>query len=181
MPNHSHFFCLIAAFLFCASSVFAKLGGGLEGLTKSNTQLINKRVERKVWQSKENADMMKKSFPIQEWDKHFSSVGSKRSPISLKEDRDKKIFKTNTKEFPTKEFNMAGWNEEFVDLHTNAQISTDDKARKIADRKLYQMMMRDAKNYSELGENVSLRDINKYQFRRNRSSDEVPVETIGNR
>jgi len=172
-------FTLVPLFLLCTSVASAGLGGGLEGLTKENTKLHNQRVDRKIWTSDQRTDLLEKSFQIKEWDKHFSSFGSKRAPIRLTESRDKKIFETNTKEFATTEFGMADWNQKFADLHTNAQISTDDKARKIADRKLYHLMMQDAKNYSELGEKLSLRDINKYQFRRNRSDGEVPTSTVG--
>jgi hypothetical protein len=55
----------------------------------------------------------------------------------------------------------------------------DDKAQIAADHKLYGMMMQDARQYRELGDKLSLRDINRYQFRRNRSSDEVPMQKAG--
>ncbi|MGJ8651630.1 MAG: hypothetical protein ACSHX8_00015 [Opitutaceae bacterium] len=151
----------------------------VRGLTKKNTSYMNQRITSKTWKSEENTQFTSKSFPIKEWDKHFSSVGSKRAAIEMNEGKDKKIFKTKTKEFPTKEYEMSGWNEKFTKLQGDARISTDDKARKIADRQLYNMMLQDTRKYNDLGVELSLRDLNRYQFRRNRSDEGVPTAKVG--
>ncbi len=40
-------------------------------------------------------------------------------------------------------------------------------------------MMQDAPHYREMKEELSLRDLNRFQFRRNRTDDGVPVKKAG--
>lgn len=175
-PIVSYFILMLLAF----APVPLLANETVNNLSKENTSLSNQRITHSMWSSEKNTDFTSKRFPMTSWGKHFSSVGSKRSPIELTEGKDKKIFKTNQKEFPTKEFNLSAWNQKFADLHKDAQISTDDKARKIADRQLYNMMLQDTRQYADLGKELSLRDLNKYQFRRNRSEGAIPTTTVGN-
>ncbi len=148
-------------------------------LSKENSGLSDKRVEQRMWASPQNSGLLDKSFPIQEWNMHFSSVGTKRAPIQVESGKERKIFKTTTKEFSTKEFDMSSWNQRYLELHQDAGIRTDQKVRKIADRQLYNMMMQDTQKYAEMGAELSLRDLNRFQFRRNRSDGEVPVSAVG--
>ena len=76
-------------------------------------------------------------------------------------------------------FEMSQLNEQLSDLHKKAGIEMDDKARLIADQQLYYMMMQDSKMYSGMAEELSLRELNRYQFRRNRSDSEIPVQKAG--
>ena len=76
-------------------------------------------------------------------------------------------------------FEMSQWNEQLSDLHKKAGIEVDDKARLIADQKFYYMMLQDSKKYSDMADEVSLRELNRYQFRRNRSDSDIPVEKAG--
>ncbi|MGJ8639804.1 MAG: hypothetical protein ACSHYA_10455 [Opitutaceae bacterium] len=179
MSRIPHFLALLIALFFTAQCGFAQSNRMLGAISKKNSGSLDKKVEKKLWGTKQNTGLMNKTFPIGQWDKHFSSVGSKRSPINDKDAKDKKIFKTDKKEFPIKEFDMASWNQKLSDLQKNAQISTDSTARDIAERQLYYMMLQDTRKYEEMGVELSLSDINKYQFRRNRSSGEVPVEKVG--
>jgi hypothetical protein len=55
----------------------------------------------------------------------------------------------------------------------------DDKARLVVDQKLYYMMLQDSQKYSDMAEDLSLRELNRYQFRRNRSDSDIPVEKAG--
>jgi hypothetical protein len=123
--------------------------------------------------------MMNKTFPIEQWDKHFSSIGSKRAPISLAEDKDKQLFKTKILDQKMVRFEMSHWNEQLSDLHKKAGIEMDDKARLVVDQKLYYMMLQDSQKYSDMAEDLSLRELNRYQFRRNRSDSDIPVEKAG--
>jgi hypothetical protein len=76
-------------------------------------------------------------------------------------------------------FKMLQWNEQISDLHKKAGIEMDDKARLVADQKLYYMMLQDSQKYSGMAEELSLRELNRYQFRRNRSDSDIPVEKAG--
>ncbi|MEO0509534.1 MAG: hypothetical protein AAF065_06720 [Verrucomicrobiota bacterium] len=138
-----------------------------------------KRVEKKVWSKPGPSNFQGKSFPIQEWNKYYSSIGTKRAPIAINEKKEKQVYKTDLikrKEFATE---MSRWNKDLADLHKKAGISMDDRAKIAADHKLYQMMLQDSQVYSELRKEVSLRDLNRFQFRRNRSDGELPIKKAG--
>jgi hypothetical protein len=134
-----------------------------------------------LWSQSQKSSITDKSFPLEKWDKHFSSVGTKRAPIAISENQDKQMFKT--KMFDRKEvsFDMSRWNEQMADLHKKAGIAMDDRSQLVADKKLYYMMMQESQQYSDMADKVSLREMNRYQFRRNRSDGEVPVEKAGSR
>jgi hypothetical protein len=66
-----------------------------------------------------------------------------------------------------------------ADLHQNAGIQMDDRAQLAVNSKLYHMLLQDRKKFGDLGKEVSLSDINRYQFRRNRSDEDIPVNKAG--
>lgn len=146
---------------------------------KRATSVEGQRVEKKLWAQPQTKFIKNKSFPIEQWDKHFSSLGSKRAPISLSADKDKQLFKTKILDQKMVRFEMSQWNEQLSDLHKKAGIDMDDKARLVADQKLYYMMLQDSRKYSEMADELSLRELNRYQFRRNRSDSDIPVEKAG--
>ena len=76
-------------------------------------------------------------------------------------------------------FEMSQWNEQLSDLHKKAGIEMDDKARLVANQKLYYMMLQDSQKYSGMEDELSLRELNRFQFRRNRSDSDIPVERAG--
>lgn len=146
--------------------------------TRRADRIADQRYDKKIWGQSESKAFSKKTISLKEWDKNFSSVGSKRSSIALEEGKDKKMFQTKTKTFENEKFKMemSRWDEKMKDLHKSAGIDMDDKAQLLADQKLYAEMMKDSKSFSDMAEEVSLRDLNRYQFRRNRSDDAIPVE-----
>ena len=146
---------------------------------KRASSVEGQRVEKKIWVQSQTKIMMNKTFPIEQWDKHFSSIGSKRAPISLAEDKDKQLFKTKILDQKMVRFEMSQWNEQLSDLHKKAGIKMDDKARLVVDQKLYYMMLQDSQKYRDMAEDLSLRELNRYQFRRNRSDSDIPVEKAG--
>jgi hypothetical protein len=151
----------------------------LDSYQKQATGVSSKRVKPRMWSNDKRPNLMQKKFPFKKWDAHFSSLGSKRAPIALTEKREKKRFKTKIMEFPTKAVEISEWDGRLAQLQRQAQISTDDTARKIADQRLYNKAMQDARQYKDLGAKLSLRDINRYQFRHNRSDTAVPVRQAG--
>lgn len=122
---------------------------------------------------------MEKRFPLKEWGKHFSPVGSKRAPIAVKGQGDRAIFETKRIDRKEINFEMARWNERMADLHEKAGIEMSDQAELVANQRMYSAMLGDAQQFSKMGEELSLRDINRYQFRRNRSDGELPVQRAG--
>ena len=171
---------LLRIFLFSlllsATSLLSAAPFGLDFLERKAERIETKRIEKKMWDRPGNSRFQNKRFPIKEWNKHFSSMGSKRSAISTSEAKEKKLFKTKVLDRKTMEIKMSRWDDRMSDLFKKAGIQMDDRAKGIAQRRVYDEMLRDAQQYRELGETLSLRDINRYQFRRNRSSDGIPVQ-----
>lgn len=171
-------YLIFGAFLWCVSLLNAGIFG-LDFVGRKADRVEDKRVEKKLWSKPESSTLTDKSFPIKEWDKHFSGLGSKRAPITMSEKGEKERFKVKMLDRKTVDFEMSRWNERMADLHKRAEIQMDDKARIASDHQLYRAMMQDAKEFRDMGETLSLRDINRYQFRRNRSSDEVSTQKAG--
>jgi hypothetical protein len=169
----------LAAF-FSASLLHAALPTGLGGLGQEQSEVSEKRVERKLLDSQESSDLMDKRFPMKSWGEHFSPLGSKRAAISMQESKSKKMFNTEQKSFPTQQYELSQLNQRMMELHEKAGISTDQRARQIADQQLYEMALQDTtQKYEEMREKLSLRDINRFQFRHNRSDEAVPVQAAG--
>ena len=173
-------------FIFFIAMAFFMIGTWLRGETsavdaysKQETNLSQKRFQQKSWSGNQQSDLMGKSFPFKQWNSHYSSLGSKKSNISLTETKEKKRFESEMMEFPTKEMDVSRWNGQLADLERQAQVSTDKTAKKIADRRAYESVMQQSKSYADTGETLSLRDINRFQFRQNRSKGAVPVSDAG--
>lgn len=164
---------MLSSFLVSAGAQTLTLSGDRVG------DIQNKRFEKKEWGQKPTSSVANKRFPIKEWDKHFSPVGGKRAPIDLESTREKKIFETKTVDQKRVDFGMSRWNRDLAELHEKAGIQMDDKARIAGKQELYTRMIQNAEDYKDTGEVLSLRDINRYQFRRNRSEGALPVTAAG--
>jgi hypothetical protein len=51
---------------------------------KRATSVEGQRFEKKLWSQTQTKFTMNKIFPVEQWDKHFSSLGSKRAPYLFK-------------------------------------------------------------------------------------------------
>lgn len=176
--------CLLSiSFFTIALSAEPKANHRLGFAGKRADGVSEKRVEPKAWNgSTQNSQLLQKTFPMTEWDKHFSSLGSKRSPIDLAESKEKSLFKTKTKTYPEKEYEMSRWNERMKDLQQEARLVSEPDTgtlKKATDEKLYSMVLQDTQKYADMAEELSLRDLNKFQFRRNHSDGDVPVQKAG--
>ena len=75
---------------------------------------------------------------------------------------------------------MASIDQNLEDLYREAGIDLSEQARLVENRQLYQSVLQDTKQpFEALKEELSLRDINRFQFRRNRTDDGVPVQAAG--
>ena len=145
---------------------------------RANT-VEEKRFSKHMWSQPKTNFLTNKRFAFEHWNKHFSSLGSKRAPIKLTEKREKIEFTTNLIDREEVNYDMSRWNQRMADLHQNAGIQMDDRAQLVVNSKLYHMLLQDRKKFGDLGKEVSLRDINRYQFRRNRSDEDIPVNKAG--
>lgn len=142
-----------------------------------------KRAEMPRFGLEENEALQNKRFPIKEWSKHYSPLGNKRAPISTDESKKRKMFRDISRRSArenAENMKMSRWNERMADLQERAGISTDERVREITDERMYEMMLQeDPRKFKDLAENVSLRDINRYQFRRNRTDEGIPERRAG--
>jgi hypothetical protein len=139
----------------------------------------SQRVEKQIWTRPAGSDFQRKTFPIEAWQKHYSPLGVRRAPIAVDEKRQKDRFEAKVLDRKTVPLEVSRWSEQMAELHRRAGIQMDEQARIAADRKLYSMMMQDARQYGELAERLSLRELNQFQFRRNRPDGEIPAQTAG--
>ena len=150
------------------------------GFTGRRAERIEKqRVEKQIWTRPGASNFQGKTFPIQDWSKYYSPLGSKRAPITVNQKRKKERFQTNVIKHEEVTFELSRWNDRLASLHKRAGIQMDDRARIASDSRLYSMMLQDARRYEELAEELSLRDLNRFQFRRNRPEGKVPVQKAG--
>ena len=145
---------------------------------RANT-VEEKRFTKHMWSQSETSSLLNKRFPFDHWNKHFSSLGIKRAPIELTESRNKIEFNTKLIDREEFDYDMSLWNQKMIDLHINAGINLDDRAQLVVNQKLYHMLLQDRKKFGDLGKEVSLRDLNRYQFRRNRPDGDIPVNKAG--
>jgi len=172
---------LVLITLLMTSAWLSAQSASLNDLQKREKQISSQRFERQTWAKPMKGDLLSKRFPIQEWDKHFSPVGSKRAAIRVEGNSGREIFEKRIKEFDVKEFEMSAWNDRMAGLRERAGLSTDERARLVSDEVLFANKLRDAARFTDLSEKgeLSLRDINRYQFRRNRSDEGIPRERAG--
>jgi hypothetical protein len=181
------FFMFIRApFIFLITLAFAVTGtclcaerSAVDAYSKQATRLSQQRLKKKSWTGGQQSDLMQQSFPFKQWKSHYSSLGSRRSNISVVESQKKRHFDAEKVKFSTKTMDTSRWNRRIADLERQALIHTDQGMQKIQDRRIYNMITHNSKNFANSGETLSLRDINRFQFRQNRSDAAVPVTQAG--
>lgn len=141
----------------------------------------DQRFTKKIWESRQSNSLMERRFPLEQWNKHYSSLGSKRAPIPMVADQDRPIFQTRTLPRKTVERKTSRWSGQMADLQRQAQIETGDQATLVRDRDIHSRLVNNVVPFRDMGETLSLRDINRYQFRRNESDGPVPVRPAGGR
>ncbi|WP_269526646.1 hypothetical protein [Coraliomargarita parva] len=173
-------FLVILAFLAVSTWLPAAPQLSLDGLKESRAKsLTDSKIQKKDWGKQKNTSLMQKSFPLQEWGKHYSSLGNKKAPIAVTGQNEHKVFEKKLQDKKTFQTELSRWNERMTQLHKDAGIEASTTAELVKDERLYQMMLQDTTRFSEMAETMSLRDLNRYQFRRNRPDGEVPVQRAG--
>lgn len=173
----------VSLFLLIASALSASLlsaqSTAVDSYEQKATDVSQKRFEQKAWSNTKQSGLKDKAFPFKQWDSHYSGLGSKKSAISTKDSKDKERYKTDMMQFPTKERDISRLNGRLADLERQAQVSTTDTTQRIENKRIYESVMKESDNYADVGELLSLRDINRFQFRQNRSDGAVPVKEAG--
>ena len=152
----------------------------VDSYKKQEKELSRKRFKEKEWSGRQKSDLTQQTFPFKSWEMHYSSLGSKKWDASVQKAANKGRFKSGKIEFPMKKgMGFSEWQGYLTELESNAQISTESTMRLIQDKRIYAMMLQRAENYQDTGELLSLRDINRFQFRKNRPKGDVPVTQAG--
>ncbi|MEM8867331.1 MAG: hypothetical protein AAGC73_03600 [Verrucomicrobiota bacterium] len=176
--DRSSFRALLALALFLFAGQVA--GQNLGSINKNADGVQSKRWSGTTWSGvADRSSLQGKSFPITEWDKRYSSLGSQRAGSTFQKRKEKDLIDKKFKNYDTIEHELSGWDQRISDVYKRAGIQTDERSKKISNQALYSMMLQDTRSYAELGEELSLRELNRYQFRRNRDDGEVPVEKVG--
>ncbi|MGB0259164.1 MAG: hypothetical protein ACPGES_10980 [Coraliomargarita sp.] len=151
----------------------------MENLDNQVESVSEARFKERFWNNgQQKSRLMNKSFPLTQYDKHFSSLGRSKAPISLTEKSEKSMFKAEVKEYDVKDLKLAEWNDQMSRLHKQARIATDQTYADLATKQRYQAMLQDSPQaYEALADELSLRDINRFAFRRNRPKGEEPPST----
>ena len=147
-------------------------------LEQDATSISKKRLPLQLWGG-HHTKLERKTFPITEWSQHYSSFGRPKSLISTKQTLKKKTYESNKLSFSINEKKLAQLSGRLALLKTQARMSTDDRYDAIDNHRVYAMMLQGAQQYGEMREKLSLRELNRFQFRRNRQADGVPVEKAG--
>lgn len=169
----------IALVSVCCSLVVTLQADPLDAVGSRADGIGNKRFSKKLWSQPERSSLQNKRFPIQDWDKRFSPLGSQRASFVQQETREKKTFKTEVLDQKKVPVELSRWDQTMADLHSRADIQMDEKSRLSGKHQLYRSMMQEARYFRDMGEVLSLRDINRYQFRRNRSDGKIPSKAAG--
>jgi len=153
----------------------------VEAYKSKEQTLSKKRFKKKEWLGKEPSNLTDKSFSFEHWNKHYSSLGSKKWTHKFEKSSDRKRFKTGLTGWfkKKKSIESSEWQGYLANLEDQAQISTDSTMRIYQDKRIYEKMLKKARNFKETGKDLSLRDINRFQFRKNRSEGDVPVTQAG--
>ena len=175
--------------LLCLGSVSAKLPKSERDVVRDIVRNYGKRVNLKdqrfrtnKWQGGTLLSPQSKSFEILTWDEHFSPLGSKLSTVGGQKNKltekkfPKRSYVSGKKQFkkPT-----AYMGKKLEDLYQEAGIQMSDQARLYENHRLYQKSLQYSKQqFQDIKDEVSLRDINRFQFRRNRTDDGVPVQAV---
>lgn len=172
-PRSAIIFRFVLVLCSIASGLYGQTPEATGNLTKEVKKVSDKRYERSVWSGgDQRSDLQSKSFALKNYEKHFSSLGRKRASIDLSEGREKELYRTpEVKTFDKKSIEFSSWSQQMARLQQEARISTDSRVKSILDRKQYQMMMQDTPEaYADLAEELSMRELNRFAFRRNRST-----------
>ena len=135
--------------------------------------MADKRYKRSVWSGGHVRRCSRRALRCK-YDKHFSSLGRKRAPVELSEKREKERFRTpEVKSFEQRPMEFSRWSGQLAELQREARIRTDSEVQGQLARKQYQMLLQDTPQaYTDLAEELSMREINRFAFRRNRSQAE---------
>lgn len=151
----------------------------LSSLNQKATGVTSKKWSSFQWSgTSTTSEFSEQRFPTPRWGKRSSRLGSKRAGRTFDKRFDRKLLGRKTKSYKKLEREMSRLHQDLSSIFERAGIQTDQRSEEISNQALYSMMLQSTRKYEEIAEKVSLRDINRFQFRRNRSDGAIPVEQL---
>ncbi len=119
-------------------------------------------------------------FGIEEWRKQFSPLGQRRAGMDPSQESRlaQRRFETDVVTMPEQVYGMARHNQRMADLRERAHVDTDDRAWRFERAPRTMMDLQNVKHFTDQVKEADLRDINRFQFRRNRPEG-IPTEAAG--
>lgn len=174
---------LVLLALFGGSfSLFGETPDAKSKLGKTATSVSEKRFQRQIWKGgDEKSPLGRKSFHMKEYDKHYSSLGSRKASSEIRKKMDHKAY-TSPEVVSHKRLSkkMSRWSRRPLTLEERSRIETSQKSELLRDRQMYQAILQDTPQaYADLAKELSMKDINRFAFRRNRSKEAPGVTAAG--
>ena len=154
-------------------------GAVIESYKKQERKLSQKRFKQKKWTGKQHSGLTQKAFPFKDWNMQYSSLGSKKWGDLADHVDERKRYDKQMIKYATRDVQISKWQDHLANLESKAQISTSMKSNISRDKRIYEMMLQKAKSHKDTGEILSLRDINRFQFRRNHSDKPLSATKAG--
>lgn len=173
---------VLLAFLAGSAALPGQTPEAKSKLGKQVSSVAEKRFERSTWRGgKQRSPLGKKSFHMKEYNKHYSSLGSRKASSDFHKKVDRKAYDSpgvvTHKRVSRK---MSGWSRRLSDVSKPSRIETGQEADLLRERRFYQAILQDTPQaYADLAEKLSMKEINRFAFRRNRSPETPEATAAG--
>jgi hypothetical protein len=119
-------------------------------------------------------------FGIEDWRKQFSPLGQRRAGMDASQQSrlSQRRFDTEVVTMPEQVYGMARHNQRMAELRERAHVDTDDRAWRFERAPRSMIDLQNVKHFTDEVKEADLNDINRFQFRRNRSEG-IPAEAAG--
>lgn len=160
-------FLFLFVLVYFNSGLDAKVGL-LQSRSEKSVSTAQKPVILNERSGEADKALKRKTFPMRHWAKHYSSLGRQKSAVSTQQTVARELYATQTLTFPVQQKALADMNGRLAALQQRAQMSIDDRLTAIEEQRVYAMMLQGTQQYGAMREKISLRELNRIQFRRNR-------------
>lgn len=168
--------CLLLAFTLFASSAFALRPIDLrqrEGRFSKRTFDINKAPLKK-----ESTGLINDRFSIRDWSKRYSPIGNRRSSVAIEEQQEKvslskRLYERELARVSTEDTSAITRDDTSLFETQFGHRFGSRRARQITEKPVRQELDLGIHSYYILAEEISMREINRFQFRSSRKDESL--------
>lgn len=145
---------------------------------RKRSSLLGKKVEMNIVRFDKNKSMGNRRFDIKEWHKQYSSLGNKKSHVTVSgESNEKKLKRFERFEKQDADVQLTSNERKMANLKNWNQLREVVKASKYSKDAITSPVGR---QFNEMVDEITLGEINRFQTVRNddRSNREIPVEPL---